>query len=166
VVGLIVGAIAIFAVRHPKNSGTEAGTANPSASVSSSATVSTSPSTNTSPTTTSSSPADSATATGSSSSSVSAVSLVVLNNTTTAGLAGQVAKQFEQAGWTVTKSDNYQDDIISTCAYYDPDVPGAKEAAQALKATFPKIKRILPQFTELASWHSPIVVILVQDWLN
>ena len=93
-------------------------------------------------------------------------SLVVLNNTTTTGLAGQVAKQFEQAGWTVTKYDNYQDDIISTCAYYDPKVAGAKFAAEALKATFPRIKRVMPQFSELASWHSPVVVIIVQDWLD
>jgi hypothetical protein len=93
--------------------------------------------------------------------------VVVLNNTTTTGLAGQVAAQLRQAGWDVTKDDNYPgNDIISTCAYYDPNVQGAKQAAEALQTTFPAIKRVRPQFGELAVWKSPIVVIVVQDWLS
>lgn len=65
----------------------------------------------------------------------------------------------------MSKYDNYAaNDIISTCAYYDPSVPGAKQAAEALKASFPSIKRVLPQFTELGAWHSPIVLIIVDAW--
>ena len=90
--------------------------------------------------------------------------IVVLNNTTVTGLAEQASHTFEQGGWTVTKYDNYQNDILSTCAYYDPSVTGAKAAAQALRRQFPAIKRVEPQFAELASWNSPIVVILTPDY--
>ena len=41
----------------------------------------------------------------------------------------------------MTRYDNYSNNIISTCAYYDPSVTGAKAAAEALKAQFPWIKR-------------------------
>ena len=90
--------------------------------------------------------------------------MVVLNNTTITGLAKQAEQTFEQGGWTVTAANNYQNDILSTCAYYDPSVVGAKAAAEALQRQFPGIKRVEPQFAELASWHSPIVVILTPDW--
>lgn len=90
--------------------------------------------------------------------------LVVLNNTTITGLAEQASERFEAGGWTVTKYDNYQNDILSTCAYYDPDDAGAKAAARALQRQFPTIKRVEPQFAELAVWHSPIVVILMPDY--
>ena len=79
-------------------------------------------------------------------------------------LAEQASKRFESGGWTVTKFDNYQNDIISTCAYYDPDVSGSKAAAQALQKQFPTIKRVEPQFSELSSWNSPVVVILTPDY--
>lgn len=92
------------------------------------------------------------------------VPLVVLNNTTTPHLAEQAAQRFESGGWTVTRYANYQNDILSTCAYYNPQIPQAKAAAQALQAEFPTIKRIEPQFAELSSYASPVVVILTPDY--
>ena len=80
------------------------------------------------------------------------------------GLAKQASQAFQRGGWTVTASNNYQNDILSTCAYYDPSIAGAKAAARALQRQFPAIKRVEPQFAGLASWHSPIVVILTPDW--
>ena len=51
----------------------------------------------------------------------------------------------------MTSSDeNYQNDIVSTCAYYDPNVAGAKAAAQALQQQFPTIKRVVPKFAAAA----------------
>lgn len=97
-------------------------------------------------------------------SSLKSVPLVVLNNTTVTGLASQAADRFRAGGWTVTHFDNYQNDIISTCAYYDPSVPNAQAAAEALQAQFPTIKRIAPQFAELSTYRSPIVVILTPDY--
>jgi hypothetical protein len=62
----------------------------------------------------------------------------------------------------VTRFDNYQNDILSTCAYYDPSVDGAEAAAQALQQQFPAIKRVKPRFAELPS--GPIVVVLTPDY--
>ncbi len=90
------------------------------------------------------------------------VPLVVLNNTTTAGLAKQAAQRFRAGGWTVTSSGNLTNNIISTCAYYDPATAGAKAAAKALQAQFPTIKRVEPKFTGLPS--GPVVVVLTPDY--
>jgi hypothetical protein len=90
--------------------------------------------------------------------------LVVLNNTTISGLAQDAADRFESGGWKVSEYSNYQNDILSTCAYYDPSVDGSQAAARALAHQFPGIKRVKPQFAQLASWHSPVVVILTPDW--
>jgi hypothetical protein len=86
----------------------------------------------------------------------------VLNNTTISGLAERASQQFEDGGWTVTKYDNYQNNILSTCAYYDTSVPGAKQAALALQHQFPAIKRVKPKFEPLPA--GPIVVILTPDF--
>ena len=88
--------------------------------------------------------------------------LIVLNNTTTSGLAERAAHDFEAGGWTVTSYGNYTNNILSTCAYYDPDVAGAKAAATALRAQFPKIQRVLPKFSGLQA--GPVIVILTPDY--
>lgn len=93
---------------------------------------------------------------------VKSVPLIVLNNTMTSGLAQSAANRFESAGWTVTRYANYQNNILSTCAYYDPSVPGAKAAAQALQQQFPTIKRVAPKFSGLPS--GPVVVVLTPDY--
>jgi hypothetical protein len=90
------------------------------------------------------------------------VPLVVLNNTTVAGLAAGAAHRFEAGGWTVTSSGNYQNDILSTCAYYDPSSAGAQAAARALQRQFPTIKRVEPKFPELPA--GPVVVVLTPDY--
>jgi LytR cell envelope-related transcriptional attenuator len=95
-------------------------------------------------------------------SAVKAVPLIVLNNTTIHGLAQSAAQRFEDGGWTVTRFDNYQNDIVSTCAYYDPSDPKAKPAAEALRAQYPTIKRVEPKFPELPS--GPVVVVLTPDY--
>ena len=98
----------------------------------------------------------------SSSGNVKSVPLVVLNNTTTTGLAKQAAAQFEAGGWTVTSTGNLTNDIASTCAYYDPSQQGAQAAAEALMAQFPTIKRTKPKFPELPP--GPVVVVLTPDY--
>lgn len=71
--------------------------------------------------------------------------------------------RFEGGGWNVTTYDeNYSNSIISTCAYYDPAVNGAKAAALALQRQYPTIKRVMPRFRELPD--SPIVVVLTKDY--
>jgi hypothetical protein len=88
--------------------------------------------------------------------------LVVLNNTGVAGLADQARSRFEAAGWTVTSTGNLVNNIVSTCAYYDPAVAGAEAAAQALQTKFPTIKRVVPKFAELPA--GPVVVVLTSDY--
>ena len=61
-----------------------------------------------------------------------AVPLVVLNNTNKTGLADTAAGRFRAGGWTVTSTGNLVNNIISTCAYYDPNVaerPGGGDRA-------------------------------------
>jgi len=99
-----------------------------------------------------------------SSSSAKPLPLIVLNNTTVPGLAKRAAQRFEAGGWTVSRYDNYQNDIVSTCAYYDPSVVGAKAAAKALQREFPTIKRVKERFTELPS--APVVVVLAPDYTD
>jgi LytR cell envelope-related transcriptional attenuator len=99
---------------------------------------------------------------GAASGAVKDVPLIVLNNTTVTGLAKQAAERFEQGGWTVTRFANYQNDIASTCAYYDPAAAGAKAAAKALQRQYPTIKRIKERFAELPS--GPVVVVLTPDY--
>jgi hypothetical protein len=96
------------------------------------------------------------------SSAAKSLPLIVLNNTTIGGLAKRAAHRFESGGWTVTRFDNYQNDILSTCAYFDPAVAGAKAAAQALQKQYPTIKRVEPRFAELPA--GPIVVVLTPDY--
>jgi hypothetical protein len=62
----------------------------------------------------------------------------------------------------VTSTGNLVNSIISTCAYYDPNVEGAQAAATALQAQFPAIKRVVPKFAELPA--GPIVVVLTADY--
>lgn len=88
--------------------------------------------------------------------------LIVLNNTTISGLAESAAHRFEEGGWTVTRYGNLTNNILSTCAYYDPSVSGAQTAARALQKEFPTIKRVKPKFAELPA--GPIVVVLTPDY--
>ncbi len=88
--------------------------------------------------------------------------LIVLNNTTIPGLAKAAAQRFAAGGWTVTDTANLRDTIISTCAYYDPAVPDAKAAAQALRAQYPTIKRVKAKFAQLP--RGPVVVVLTPDY--
>jgi hypothetical protein len=88
--------------------------------------------------------------------------LVVLNNTQVAGLADQARARFEAGGWLVTSVASISNDIVSTCAYYDPNAAGAQAAAQALQTQFPAIKRVVPKFAELPA--GPVVVVLTSDY--
>jgi hypothetical protein len=90
------------------------------------------------------------------------VPLIVLNNTSTPGLAEQAARRFQAGGWTVTSLGNLVNDIKSTCAYYDAADPRALAAAEALRAQYPTIKRVEPKFAGLPS--GPVVVVLTGDY--
>ena len=136
IVGLIVGVVAILALRDP--TGQRSPTGQPQAPASGE------PSATAAPT---SSGADAPRA-----------SVVVLNNTSIQGLAASTGQLLTDAGWTVTSTSNYSNDIISTAAYYDPSDPANQAAATPLQAEFPWIARVVPRFEQLPP--SPIVLIV------
>jgi len=166
VLGVAVLIIAIFALRSPNGHGTVAGRPTTTATVTTTSAPTTSLATSSSAASSSaaSSSASSSTTSGASTSSpsVSKLPLVVLNNTGVAGLAEQAKARFEAGGWTVTSTGNLTNDILSTCAYFDPAVVGAEAGARALQAQFPTIKRVVMKFAQLPP--GPIVVVLTSDY--
>jgi hypothetical protein len=173
--GVVVLVVAILALRTPSRSaavaGAEAAMTRPSASPSggaanapASASTSGSPTTG-SPTTGTRTSTGTLPTTANPTGPRAAGSqpLIVLNNSGTAHLAHQAAARFEAAGWTVTTTDeHYVNSILSTVAYYDPALKGAKRAALALQRQFPTIKRVVPRFPELPD--GPVVVVLTTDY--
>jgi cytoskeletal protein RodZ len=157
-VGIVVLGVAIFAVREPKGHVSAAQSTKSSASSVAKQSAS-SPSKHASSTAHSSA---SDTSDSHSSNTVKDVPLIVLNNTTTHGLAADAAHRFEAGGWTVTKYGNLKNDIRSTCAYYEAGNLAAKTAAKALQAQYPTIKRVEPKFPQLPS--GPVVVVLTPDY--
>ncbi len=157
--GIAVLVIAVIALQHPGNRGTAAGT------ITRTIPPPSPPSTVLNPPTLSPSTARTTTRTSTSAPTTAPANrlpLVVLNNTTVHGLAQQAKARFESGGWTVSTTGNLTNDIISTCAYYDPAVPGAKQVAQELRAQFPTIKRVEPKFGSLPP--GPIVVVLTPGY--
>ncbi len=161
--GVVVLVVAVFALRHPRGEGTVAGSdtrapssSAPQPSTSSGSAPSKRVSSSAAPTSASSSPSSSAPA------AAAKLPLVVLNDTTISGLAKQAADTFQAGGWSVAQVGNLQNDILSTCAYYDPSATGARASAELLRHQFPAIKRVVPKFPELPS--GPIVVVLTPDY--
>ena len=87
---------------------------------------------------------------------------MVLNSTSATNLAADASDLFQGAGWKVTSHANYHNNILSTCAYYDPSVAGAETAANLLKSEFPDILRVKPKFSGLPA--GPIVVVLTSNF--
>ena len=87
--------------------------------------------------------------------------LIVLNNTSNTP-ASVAADRFRQQGWSVTDVSTFEGDILSTAAYFDPNVAGAEAAATELQREFPAIQRVKPKFDGLPD--GPIVVVLTSDY--
>lgn len=95
--------------------------------------------------------------------------LNVVGDTGDDTLGQQAAETFERGGWTVTSVDeDYENNIASTVAYYDPDVPGAHRAARVLRRQFPVITRVEPRFAPVPGGEplpsGPVVVVLTGDY--
>ncbi len=161
-VGASVAAIAVLALNHPAGDQAAASVTRRPAGTSSTAGSPTSKPTTARPTATASStePAGSPSGTGSVAGS-GKLPLIVLNNTSDTP-ASVAADRFRQAGWTVTGISTFTGGILSTAAYYDPDVSGASAAATELQQEFPAIHRVKPKFQGLP--EGPIVVVLTNDY--
>ena len=158
VLGVAVLVVAFVALRNPRHAATAAGTdtraSSPAVSRSSA------PSSNSSST---SSAPPSGSGSTSSAPGVGSKPLIVLNQTTTPDLAAQAAQRFRSGGWTVDSTqEGYQNDVITTTAYYDPSIPGALRAANALRRQYATIHRVAERFAELPA--GPVVVVLTTDY--
>ena len=153
VLGVGVAVVAVIALRHPNGRQARPVSLRSTATATVTAT----------PTPSSSAPSGQSSTPGSTGSvAAHSVPLVVLNNTSTIGLAKTARQRFQAAGWTVTSVGNITNDIISTCAYYDPSDPANQQAALELQQEFPAIKRVTEKFPELPP--GPIVVVLTTDY--
>lgn len=152
VLGVAVLVVAFFALRHPHQAATAAGSDTRKMTPSASKSVAPSSSAPTSPSVSSSS-----------GSAIGSKPLIVLNQTTTPDLAAQAAQRFRSSGWHVASTqEGYQNDVITTTAYYDPSVPGAQQAAEALRKQFTTIHRVAERFAQLPP--GPVVVVLTTDY--
>jgi hypothetical protein len=156
VLGVAVAVVAVVALRHPN------GRQAKPVSLQSGAVTTTATATTTHTATPTGRPSGSASSHPQSSNATHRVPLVVLNSTTTTGLADVARKRFEQGGWTVTSVGNISNDILSSCAYYDPSDPAAEQAAVQLQQQFSEIKRVKEKFPELPA--GPVVVVLTSDF--
>lgn len=158
--------VAILALRNPKEASTPAGSDTHLTPSSARSGTSSKSAASKSSSTASSKSASTARRPGGGSSAATAIGskpLIVLNDTKTPNLARDATSRFEGGGWKVTTYDeNYSNDIMSTCAYYDPAVKGSKTASLALQKQYPTIKRVVARFPQLPA--GPIVVILTADY--
>jgi len=163
-VGVSVAAIAVLALNNPATQQAAASVTRHTAASSNSAAGSpTAQPPASTPASTSASPTASADSAGGTNSVTGSgkLPLIVLNNTSDTP-AGVAADRFRQAGWTVTDISTFEGAILSTAAYYDPNVSGADSAAQELQQQFPAIHRVKPKFDGLP--EGPIVVVLTSDY--
>lgn len=160
VIGVVVAVVAVIALQHPNGRQAKPVSLRTS-TVTATATATTTATPKATGTRSAPGPTHASTAPSVSPASHS-VPLIVLNSTSIHGLAESARQQFEQGGWTVTYTSNLVNDILSTCAYYDPSDPANEQAALALQQQFPAIKRVKERFAELPP--GPIVVVLTTDY--
>jgi len=157
VIGIAILAVAFVALKHPK--GREA----PRATVSQTGTETgaTPPKSPTKPKPSGSKPTTAA-ATSTNSATSKPFALVVLDNTASEARIATARSRFESAGWSVTATGAFDGDILSTAAYYDPNITGALDAATELQREFPAIQRVKERFDGLPA--GPIIVVLTTDY--
>lgn len=169
VLGIVVLVVAFLALRSPRHPGSAAGTDTrvsipaEAGSVPGRAAPSVSSSVSSS-----SSPAGPA---HSSPPAVADTPVVVVNQSGTADLAHQAAATLRRGGWHVSAvQETFNNDVMTTTAYYDPSVPGAEQAAEALHRQFPGIHRVAERFTPVPGGDSlppgPVVVVLTDDYTS
>lgn len=106
-------------------------------------------------TTTSSSAPDPVEATPADDAADFSVEVVVLNQTSTAGLAGRVADVLRGKGWAVPAVGNFHGVVPATTVYYPP---GDEAAAQAVAEDLPVPPRLKPRFGNLSTSRLTVVV--------
>jgi hypothetical protein len=83
------------------------------------------------------------------------VEVVVLNQTSRAGLASVVADRLRAKGWTVGVVGNFHGVVPATTVYYPP---GQEDAARVAADDLPVAPRVMPRFSNLSSSRLTVVV--------
>jgi LytR cell envelope-related transcriptional attenuator len=83
------------------------------------------------------------------------VEVVVLNQTSRAGLAGAVADRLRAKGWTVVAVGNFHGVVPATTVYYPP---GQENAARVAAHDLPVAPRTMPRFSNLSTSRLTVVV--------
>jgi cytoskeletal protein RodZ len=83
------------------------------------------------------------------------VEIVVLNQTSRAGLASVVADRLRAKGWTVAVVGNFHGVVPATTVYYPP---GQQDAARVAADDLPVAPRIMPRFSNLSTTRLTVVV--------
>lgn len=99
------------------------------------------------------------TATASAPATVTKVPVVVLNQTTTVGLAAVFRSALRAGGWKVPAIGDFRGNVPATTVYYPP---GKKAAAKELMAQFAQVGRIRPAFAGIST--TQLTVILGKDF--
>ncbi len=164
IVGAAVAVVSVSALNHPKGhlaSSAQTGSLTPTTPASSSKAKSSPVKSAVPKTSAAPKPPVTASTPNSATASTGKLPLVVLSNTSTVS-ASNAAARFRQGGWTVTDTSTFDGSILSTAVYYDPNVPGAHAAADALQTQFPAIQRVKEKFEGLP--QGSIVVVLTSDY--
>ena len=85
--------------------------------------------------------------------------LTVLNYSRVQGLAARAAEDFEDGGWEVVEVGNTRHPTTETTVFYEP---GQQDAAAALRAQFPAVRRSAPRPAGLAG--SGLTVVVTRDY--
>jgi hypothetical protein len=85
----------------------------------------------------------------------SAYEVVVLNQSSRAGLAASVGQELRDQGWAVPAVGNFRGIVPSTTVYYPP---GAETAARAAAGDLRSEPRIRPRFGNLSTTRLTVVV--------
>lgn len=152
-VGAIVLVVALIALNQPKGRQAARSTGLPTSQASSSSTPQ--------PSATSPKPSTKPKSTAPSTSSARPA-VIVLNNTSEASRVAKAISRLAQAGWSASDGGVFDGSILSTAIYYDPQSLQAQQAAIALQAQFPEIKRVKEKFSGLP--QGPLILIVTTDY--
>lgn len=80
--------------------------------------------------------------------------VVVFNNTSTAGLAGEVLTRVQEIGWKAVAADNWYGTIPATTVYFPP---GQRDAAQKLALDL-GIQRLVPADPAMSDTNLTVIL--------
>lgn len=80
--------------------------------------------------------------------------VVVFNNTSTAGLAGEVLTRVQEIGWRAVAADNWYGTIPATTVYFPP---GQRDAAQKLALDL-GIQRLVPADPAMSDTNLTVIL--------